>query len=222
MIFTLGEILDNNTQDWIKRFPCRVEPFVEAKLSPNWIDWKKRNGSVGVGEGSAGCWIGHWRIWKQISESSFPCNSFLVLEDDAQVTSLGQRDFLQILRDFENMNFNMLHLGNHQVSFKQTTNKILSTFPFISQPLLSFDGVLNLISRRQEYYPLKFPHSTHAYLINRQFAEALSRLDVSFLFPVDVMLNAASQVTNNQIYASNKRYFIQNSKLPSRVKRLGR
>lgn len=196
-------------------------PFVEASTRSEWLHWQKILGSddFGIGRGSGGCLLAHRDAW----QTSNACNHkfLLVLEDDAILTKYGEKHFINALNRAIASEFSLIHLGDHakfnlwkmvrlliQLNFREFVKVIYERF------FLKF-----LIPR---FATNQFPFSGHAYVLETSLARVLIRNSENFLYPVDVHLNAISQVPKNKVAKVRTPLFIQAEKRESQIKQRGR
>ena len=196
-------------------------PFILAQTNDEWINWDKRKEKIfsGIGIGAAGCLIGHYLAWERLSESD--CNSALILESDAVLTRYGRKNLSSVTEKFNTLDWNILHLGTH-VKIKDIFS--IKNFLHLSPKVFAKEiwERIYLRSKSPRFAEMQFPFSTHGYLIKKEAAAFLSMQKLSFIAPVDVVLNSYSQVRGNRILRARTPLIIQNSKLPSQIKRLGR
>ncbi len=195
--------------------------FVDASNRPEWIEWNSDSSSkgMGVGKGAAGCWLAHKQAWSSANSSDF--QNILILEDDAKFTKYGMRHLQQAIELFKNSNLSMLHLGDHERAI------------FLQPKRMLIAGNLRLILRdvleRILLYPLKprlalnrFPFSAHGYLIKRTMLPNLIQDTPLLIFPVDVFLNAISQVQRNRVASVRTPLIVQSQSRESLIEKLGR
>jgi len=195
--------------------------FVDASNRPEWLEWSSESDSkiLGVGKGAAGCWLAHRQAWIEARESR--CENVLILEDDARITKYGKRHLDQVIDEFNDSGYSILHLGDHERSI------------FFTPKLLIKSGNLRKIAKhfleRFVLYPLKpriarnrFPYSAHAYLLNQSIIPVLIKNAPTFIFPVDVYLNAISQVPNNRVASVRTPLIVQANKRASLIDKFGR
>lgn len=195
--------------------------FVDASSRPEWLEWSSALDTrrFGVGKGAAGCWLAHSEAWILARESK--CENILILEDDARITNYGKRYLNQVIDKFNDSDFSILHLGDHERSI------------FLTPKLLFNFGNLRKIAKhfleRVIFYPLKprfaltrFPYSAHAYLLDQSIIPVLIKDAPTFIFPVDVFLNSISQVPNNRVASVRTPLIVQANKRDSLIDKFGR
>ncbi len=196
-------------------------PFIFAETNDEWINWDKRKEKIfsGIGIGAAGCLIGHYLAWERLSQSD--CNSAIILESDAVLTWYGRKNLGSVTEKFNTLDWNILHLGTH-VKIKEVFS--IKKFLYLSPKVFAKEiwERIYLRSKSPRFAEMQFPFSTHGYLIKKEAAAFLSKQRPSFIAPIDVVLNSYSQVRGNRILRARTPLIIQNSKLPSQIKRLGR
>jgi hypothetical protein len=122
---------------------------------------------------------------------------------------------------FNTLDWNILHLGTHvKITNVFSTNNFLSLSPRVFAKEI-WERIY-LKSKSPRFAEMQFPFSTHAYLIKKEAAAFLSKQKISFIAPVDVILNSYSQVRGNKILRCRTPLIIQNVELPSQINRLGR
>ncbi len=183
-------------------------PFVDSSMNLNWTKWQDDNGNfpVGIGPGAAGCYLAHLAAWEIITSENL--SAALILEDDALITKYGERYLGQVILDFSKNDFNVVHLGNdYKVGIRNPIT--LAMRHGIRHMLKAIYELVFLRFRPPAYFRNDFPFSTHAYLINKSMAKALSSETPSFLLPVDVFLNGISQVKRNKVFRIRSQVFVQ-------------
>ena len=196
-------------------------PFVDSREQPEWLEWNKTNTRVlgGIGQGAAGCLIAHRRAWELLKNQGI--KNAIVLESDAELTRYGKKhlkNFILGLRDGEE---NIIHLGSHEKNLlvPKFANFLRWSWRSISREVYE-RGFLKLsipilVAR-------KFPFSTHAYVINLSTACDLLETELNFLTPVDVLLNAYSQVKANRIATVRTPLVVQKMNSESLTRKFGR
>lgn len=225
LVIILGPTSDSLTKNLktaIKsEFSVSEVAFVDASKRAEWVKWSSDSDSmqVGVGKGAAGCWLAHMQAWHEAKDSNY--ENVLILEDDAKITKYGMRHLWSIIKQFQDSDYLILHLGDHERSIFFTPN------------LLVKSGNLRKIAKhfleRFVLYPLKprlapnrFPYSAHAYLLNQSIIPVLIKNAPTFIFPVDVYLNAISQVPNNRVASVRTPLIVQANTRASLIDKLGR
>lgn len=196
-------------------------PFILAETNEEWLSWEKRKEKIfsGIGAGAAGCLIGHHLAWKQLSESD--CNSAIILESDAILTRYGQQNLKSVTEKFNTLDWNILHLGTHiKIANVFSIKNFLSISPRVFAKEI-WERIY-LKSKSPRFAEMQFPFSTHGYLIKKEAAAFLLNQKMSFIAPVDVILNSYSHVRGNRILRCRTPLIIQNSELPSQINRFGR
>ena len=195
--------------------------FVDASNRTEWLEWDSSSFSsgLGVGKGAAGCWLAHKQAWAFANASEF--ENILILEDDARITKYGERYLQQTVELFMNSDLTMLHLGDHERAI------------FLQPIRMLFAGNMRLVVKhileRVVFYPHKprialarFPYSAHAYLLKRAVLPILIKDAPQLIFPVDVFLNAISQVQKNRAGSVRTPLIIQGRDRESLIDKLGR
>ena len=196
-------------------------PFITSGKEGEWRRWESEGNKAlsGIGEGAAGCLIAHRRAWEFLQSTNF--EYALILESDAKLTRHGNKYLGNFLAKLSSLNFNLIHLGTHE------KNKLIPNW----KNIFSW-SVKNIIQEIYERICLnysvpvlatrKFPFSTHAYVITHKAACELLELTPDFHIPIDVMLNAYSQVKANRIATVRKPLVVQDEASESATKKFGR
>ena len=196
-------------------------PFVEASTRSEWQSWKKSldSSDFGIGSGSGGCLLAHhdaWRTWENCQHEFL-----LVLEDDVIFTRYGGQYFESVLDQLVSSDLSLLHLGDHTKYDLRILTKMFfalnvrEIFKFIYERLL-----LKFFSPR--FASKQFPYSGHAYILRTDLAKILTQESENFLYPVDVHLNAISQVAKNKVAKVRTPILIQANERLSHIKQRGR
>ena len=205
--------------------PSRIEvveiPFTYADTNTSWLNWKssEQRAFGGIGAGAAGCLIGHRSAWERLTQSKF--EMALILESDAELTKYGQQNLSTVIEAFDSFHWNILHLGTHvKIGTVFSLKNFLNLSPRIIAKELWERIFLKLTIPK--FAGSQFPFSTHAYLIKRDAAVFLLEQEISFIAPIDVVLNSYSQVERNKIFRCRTPLIIQRTDITSQTKRLGR
>ena len=198
-------------------------PFIDAMEHQEWLTWMeltlKLKDGVGIGVGAAGCAIGHREAWKTFQH----CNHdyLVVLEDDAQFSAYGKKYFSSVLQSLDQSNLRLVHLGDHiQFNLRVLLSSLIKID--IREILRLFIEQILLRYLRPRFAYNQFPFSGHAYVIKRELAEiALAEINI-FLFPIDVLLNAISQVPRNLVARIRTPLIVQSNLRESHIKIRGR
>ena len=221
----LGEmptgIIDPLSEAGITADQIHSVPFVEASTRSEWLNWQTVLGTkeLGIGRGSAGCLLAHRDAWLTFNS----CNHeyLLVLEDDVILTKYGKRHFAKSLSWSVRSDLSLIHLGDH---VKFNAGKLaglltqLNLREFIKITYERF--FLKFLSPR--FVENQFPFSGHAYVLKTEFARVLIQNSENFLYPVDVHLNAISQVSKNKVAKVRTPILVQAEKRESQIKQRGR
>jgi GR25 family glycosyltransferase involved in LPS biosynthesis len=174
---------------------------------------------AGIGQGAAGCLIAHRRAWALLKSQGF--EYAIVLESDAVLTTYGRKYLEKFILKLDERDENIIHLGSHE------KNLLVAKFENIARWSLR-----NILLEIYEKYLLKFsspvlaarkfPFSTHAYVINFETASELLEIPPNFLAPVDVLLNAFSQVRSNKIATVRTPLLVQKLNSESLTRKFGR
>lgn len=196
-------------------------PFIISGDQPEWLEWTMKDGKTlaGIGQGAAGCLIAHRRAWALLQSQGF--KYAMVLESDAELTRYGRKYLEKFILKLGERDENIIHLGSHE------KNLLVAKFENISRWSLR-----NILLEIYEKYLLKFsipvlaarkfPFSTHAYVINSETASELLEIPPNFLAPVDVLLNAFSQVRSNKIATVRTPLLVQKLHSESLTRKFGR
>lgn len=224
-VITIGNVSSALVLEIYRKLQFQVEvieiPFIYAQDYEEWKLWNStgREAFEGIGAGAAGCLLGHRIAWEKLSESSF--EMAIILEADAQLTNYGKKYLATLINNVQSLDWNILHLGSHELMANVfATRNFMSLSPRVVAKYL-WERIY-LKTRSPRIKEMQFPYSTHAYLIKKDAAALLSRLEINFMVPVDVMLNSYSQVKGNKILRCRTPLIIQRSDQQSQTKRLGR
>ena len=216
-IISIGTITNVQSLEFLKSISEISEiPFVKAGNLESWVP--KREREFGIGDGAGGCLIGHNLAWRQVSKS---LSCALVVEDDIVLTRYGYKYLKNVIDYFVCSDLQVLHIGTHErFNYKLCKALLLKLAigKFIS--LFYYQLVLKYFSPR--FLRATFPYSTHAYLIKNQMSQILTNIETGSLIPVDVLLNAASQVKQNKFASTATPLAVQDFGLESRVAKFGR
>jgi len=218
----LSEALKRNLESALtSEFLLTHVSFVDASNRSEWLEWSSdlESTQLGVGKGAAGCWLAHRQAWIEAKDSKY--DNVLILEDDAKVTKYGLRHLSLVVEHFKQSEYSILHLGDHERSI------------FLTPRLLINSGNLRKVAKhffeRVIFYPFKpriarnrFPYSAHAYLLDRSIIPVLIKNAPMFIFPVDVYLNAISQVPNNRVASVRTPLIVQANNRDSLIDKFGR
>ena len=196
-------------------------PFVEASTRSEWINWQELIASddVGIGRGSAGCLLAHrdsWNTWKNCQH-----DSLLILEDDVIFTNYGKKYFAELLSEFLKSDLSLIHLGDHLKYSPAILVKLISGLNFREFLKIFYERFFLKFSRPR-IVANQFPFSGHAYMLRTNLAKVLTQSPEGFLYPVDVHLNAISQVSKNNVARVRTPILIQSNKRISHIKARGR
>jgi GR25 family glycosyltransferase involved in LPS biosynthesis len=218
----LSSLLNKSLESALgSEFSLMEVEFVDASNRTEWLEWDSGSSTrgMGVGKGAAGCWLAHKQAWTVANTSD--CENILILEDDARITKYGTRHLQQTVEMFKNSNLTMLHLGDHERAiFLQPIRMLISG---------NIRIILKHILERIIFYPLKpkfalarFPFSAHGYLLKRSILPNLIKSAPLLIFPVDVFLNAISQVQKNRTASVRTPLIVQAQNRESLIDKLGR
>ncbi len=196
-------------------------PFVEASSRSEWLKWQGilTSSDFGVGRGSAGCLLAHrdsWHTWKSCQH-----DSLLILEDDVIFTKYGRKHFAEALEIFLKSDLSLLHLGDHT---KYNPGELIRLIAGLNlrEFLKAIYERFFLKFSKPKLATNQFPFSGHAYLLRTNLAKVLTQNPESFLYPVDVHLNAVSQVSKNSVARVRTPILIQANERISLIKERGR
>ena len=196
-------------------------PFVEASTRSEWLKWQKvlDTKELGIGRGSAGCLLAHRDAW--LTFTSCKHEYLLVLEDDVIFTKYGKRYFAESLRWSVSSGLSLIHLGDHVKFDLGKLTQLLAQLNFREFVKVAYERFfLKFLSPR--FVENQFPFSGHAYVLETEFARVLSQNSENFLYPVDVHLNAISQVSKNKVAKIRTPILVQAEKRESQIKQRGR
>jgi len=198
-----------------------IIPFVEASSRSEWIMWQKLIGSdnFGIGRGSAGCLLAHRDAWDTCTNCEH--DSLLVLEDDVIFTNYGKRYFAEVLDKYLKSDLSLVHLGDHIKYSPRIIVKLVSGLNFREFLKVIYERIFLKFSKPR-FALNQFPFSGHAYMLRTNLAKVLTQSSESFLYPVDVHLNAISQVSKNNVARVRTPILIQSNKRISHIKARGR
>jgi len=214
-------VLNNLLSDNTHSVKIHNVSFVEARSRFEWTSWLTDFGPnlLGIGAGSAGCLLAHRDAWATIESCEH--DLLLVLEDDAVLTKYGKKYFSDIVHRFRHSDLQLLHLGDHIHYSVGYLAKLLVTLNIRELMRASYESFV-LKAFKPKLSNNRFPFSGHAYLLNTEMARVLLSMPVNFLYPVDVHLNAISQVSKNKVAKIRTPMFIQANKRVSQIKERGR
>jgi GR25 family glycosyltransferase involved in LPS biosynthesis len=220
-VITLG-ILPTETISGLKKalnqeFSLRLIPFVQAEKEQDYLEFQRNKSphleQISLGE--AGCLLAHRKAWK-IAQSS-KCQLSLILEDDATLTRYGSRQIKNLIEDFLKSGVNLLHLGHPlKHPLLPTPQRLLSLSPRLALKAF-YESCLLKLSHPQ-FVLRSFPPSSHAYLIRREFAEALYSIPIRFEVPVDIGFGAMAQVKQHRVARVRTPLFLQSGR-PSLIRK---
>jgi len=196
-------------------------PFIISGDQPEWHEWTMKDERTlgGIGKGAAGCLIAHRRAWALLKSQGF--KYAIVLESDAVLTTYGRKYLEKFILKLDERDENIIHLGSHEKNLLVPKFENISRWSFrnilleiYEKYLLKFSSPV-LVAR-------KFPFSTHAYVINFKTASELLEISPNFLAPVDVLLNAFSQVRSNKIATVRTPLLVQKLHSESLTRKFGR
>jgi GR25 family glycosyltransferase involved in LPS biosynthesis len=195
--------------------------FVEASNRSEWLVWQELLApqDFGIGRGSAGCLLAHrdsWLTWKTCKH-----NSLLILEDDVIFTKYGKKHFAETLERFVKSDLHLLHLGDHAKYNPQKIVRLIAGLNFREFFKITYERFFLKISD-PKFVAKQFPFSGHAYILRTDLARVLTQNSESFLYPVDVHLNAVSQVSKNRVAKVRTPLLLQAEKRISQIKERGR
>jgi GR25 family glycosyltransferase involved in LPS biosynthesis len=196
-------------------------PFVEASTRSEWLNWQRVLGTkeLGIGRGSAGCLLAHRDAWLTFNS----CNHeyLLVLEDDVILTKYGKRHFAESLGWSVKSGLSLIHLGDHVKFSPGKLARLLAQLNLREFAKITYERFfLKFLSPR--FVENQFPFSGHAYVLKTEFARVISQYSENFLYPVDVHLNAISQVSKNKAAKVRTPILVQAEKRESQIKQRGR
>lgn len=216
-IISLGTVKNIESLEFLKSISKISEiPFVRAGDIESWVP--KRVREFGIGDGAGGCLIGHHLAWRHISKS---LSCALVVEDDILFTKYGHKYLRNVIDYFVSSDLQVLHLGTHE-KFNYKLCKTLLLRLAVGKLISLFYYHLVLRNFSPRFLRGTFPYSTHAYLIKSPMARILTKVNTQSLIPVDVLLNAASQVKQNKFASTATPLAVQDSVFESRVAIYGR
>ena len=216
-----GGIVDSLSEAGITANQIHSIPFVEASTRPEWLSWQKILGSsdFGIGRGSGGCLLAHRDAW--LTFKACEHGYLLVLEDDAVLTKYGRKHFIEALDWSVASDLSLIHLGDHAKFNAWKLMQILIQLNFREIAKIIYERFfLKFLSPR--FAANQFPFSGHAYVLNTAFAIVLIQNPENFLYPVDVHLNAISQVSKNRVAKVRTPLFTQAEQRESQIKQRGR
>ena len=195
--------------------------FISAVEQPEWAEWMKakQRSMAGIGEGAAGCLIAHRRAWALLLAEGF--EHALILESDARLTKYGKKHLENFISSLTGDGMNIVHCGTHERNLltprlgnclRWSLRNV--TREFLDRCILKFISPVLVVR--------KFPFSTHAYFINLKTARELLEIPPNFLAPIDVLLNAYSQVRANRVAAVRTPLFVQSLNSESLTRKFGR
>lgn len=221
----LGEIptgiVDSLSQAEIAADRIHSIPFVEASTRTEWLNWQKNLGSgdFGIGRGSGGCLLAHRDAW--LTFKACDHDFLLVLEDDAILTTYGKKHFAQALNWSVASELSLIHLGDHAKYNLWALLRLLIQLKFREFVKIIFERFfLKFLIPR--FATNQFPFSGHAYVLKTSLARVLIKNSENFLYPVDVHLNAISQVSKNRVAKVRTPIFVQAEQRESQIKQRGR
>ena len=196
-------------------------PFVEASTRSEWLNWQRILAlkDIGIGRGSGGCLLAHrdsWLTWKTCEH-----DSLLILEDDVIFTKYGKKHFAEALKSFAHSDLLLLHLGDHTKYDPGKLARLIGGLNLREFVKIIYERLL-LQCLRPKFVANQFPFSGHAYILRTDLAKVLTQNSESFLYPVDVHLNAISQVPKNKVAKVRTPILIQANKRISQIKERGR
>lgn len=123
-----------------------------------------RKGGGKFGNGVIGCFLSHFRLWKQISQddSLFEEDSVVVFEDDAHFVDLWEEKFRSNLADIRDKDWDLTYVGGRFFkNFSPEAKALEKHFEKITEKVYKFKDL--------ELNP-NLHRTTHAYLIKKKGA----------------------------------------------------
>jgi len=196
-------------------------PFVEASSRSEWLSWLKiqKTNDFGIGRGSGGCLIAHRDAWSTFNTCGH--QFLMVLEDDVIFTKYGKKHFAETLASFFNSDLSLLHLGDHTKYDLYKFVRLISGLNLRELLKIIYERFL-LKLFKPRFAANQFPFSGHAYILRNELAKVLVQHSENFLYPIDVHLNAVSQVSKNKVAKVRTPILIQANTRISHIKVRGR
>ena len=192
-------------------------PFVQAEKEQDYVEFQRNKSphleQISLGE--AGCLLAHREAWKIAQSSKYQLS--LILEDDATLTGYGSRQIKNLIEDFLKSGVNLLHLGHPlKHPLLPTPQRLLSLSLRLTLKAFYESCLLKLF--HPKFVLRSFPPSSHAYLIRRDFAEALYSIPVRFEVPVDIVFGSMAQVKQHKVARVRTPLFLQSGR-PSLIRK---